>query len=280
MHIIESQSKPPFSLKRLPIPKNLAVILTILFIFTTTITFAFLGKTNPTGTFLSPLPQTQQAQAIPSNPTPSQAAQSPQQLILTAQAYLEKAISISQNQAQTQQDKDKIIKNLNTGLQYANQAVQTNPQNPQSYLVRARILASSQTIRQDALQLAQKDLETAQTLSGGQKVQLPTDINLLDYTPTQQAQKDQDLIIAAPQESTTSSAQTDSNVNKITATFPQGQTKTTINNPQIKPNSYIYLISPNQSSLYLHSKTAGRATIATQNAPSKDLQFQYWIVQP
>ena len=284
MVIVESQPKNKKSLTfALPSPKIWIPALILLFTLTATATFAFLNKSQPTGSFLSPLPQTQQAQATPSPfPSPStQTAQTASQLILTAQAYLEKAITVSQKDSQTENDRQQIIDFLNTSLQYANQAINQAPQSPQAYLVRARILASSQSIRQDALQLAQKDLETAQSLSGGQKVQLPTNIDLLDYTPTQQAQNDQDLVIAAPQDETTSSsAQTDSNVIKYTTTLPANQDQTTIENTRIQPDSYIYLISPSSHNIYLLSKSSGQATVATNNPPQQDLEFQYWIVNP
>lgn len=279
MRIVESQpeNKKTFSFS-FPSPKIWVPALLLLFVIAATTTFAFLKKSPPTGSFLSPLPQTQQAQITPS-PSISQ-NQSAQQLILTAQAYLEKAIQVSQKDPQTERDRQQIIDLLNTSLQHANQAVSQTPQNPQAYLVRARILASSQSIRDDALQLAQKDLETAQSLSGGQKIQLPTDVDLLDYTPTQQAQQDQNLIIAAPQESTSSSTQTESNVIKYDATLPAGETQTTIENPQIKSNSYLYLIPSSNATLFVKSKAAGQATIATNQAPKQDLDFQYWIVNP
>lgn len=266
----------------LPSPKIWIPALILLFTLTATATFAFLNKSQPTGSFLSPLPQTQQAQATPSPSPNTQTPQPPQQLIVTAQAYLEKAITVSQKGSQTENDRQQIIDYLNTSLQYANQAINQAPQSPQAYLVRARVLASSQSIRQDALQLAQKDLETAQSLSGGQKVQLPTDIDLLDYTPTQQAQDNQDLVIAAPQDETvTSSTQTDSNVIKYSASLPAQEEQITIQNNKIQADSYIYLIPQStNTTIRVQSKAAGQVTIAANQAPTQDIKFQYWIVNP
>lgn len=239
---------------------------------------ALSANASPTGTYLNPLPENELAQAP--SPTPTQ---SPQELILTAQAYLEKAITLSSKDAQTDVDKQQIIEFLNAGLEYANLAVTSSPNTPESYLVRARILASSTAIRTDAVTLAQKDLETAQLLSGGQPVTLPTKVNLLDFAPTSQASLASNIIIAAPEEEKTStaSAQTDSNINKKTATIAAGKSTVTIKNSSINENSYIYLIplTPTQTP-FVQTKTEGQATIALTGQTAENFEFEYWIVNP
>ena len=234
---------------------------------------------TPTGSYLNPLPQNELA----ASPTPT-ISQPPEQLILTAQAYLEKAINLSQKQPQTDPERQQIITYLNSGLDYANQAVTSSPNSPQTYLIRARILASSTSIRKDATQLAQKDLETAQLLSNGQSVSLPTQVNLINYTPTEQASVANNIIIAAPGESNTSSASatTNSNITKKTATIRAHQTNTTINDSTITTDSYLYLIPIDASGQtpYVQSKTTGSAIIAVIDPQDTNLSFEYWIVNP
>lgn len=237
---------------------------------------------RPTGTYLDPRPSQQLAQAV--TPTPADlTAKSAEQLVISAQAYLEKAITLSKLTSQTESDKQQIITLLNQSLDLSNQAVITAPSSPQAYLIRARVLASSSSVRTDALQLAQKDLEIAQKLSGGQPVDLPTQVNLLNLTPTQQASLAQDVIIAAPNDDqqASSSAAADSNVYKSTATIAAGQLSVTITNPQISADNYLYIANTTSSNpIFIQNKANGTATIATTNSSAAPITFEYWIVNP
>lgn len=280
MVILESQYPESLTQKTLRFSKKTFTYLALASGIAFTITPAIIAITQnqrPTGTYLNPLPETELAQS----PTPVQ--QSPEQLIITAQAYLEKAIEISQKLPQTEQDHQNIITYLNAGLELANQAVDTSPSSPETYLIRARILASSSSIRPDATQLAQQDLQTAQSLSGGQQVSLPTKVNPIQYTPTEQASLAQNIIIASPEEAPTStdSSTPTSNIQKQLATIPAGEKSTIIKNPNIDANSYIYLIpqSPN-TNIFVQTKCCGTATISTTNISEQDLSFEYWIVNP
>ena len=273
--VASSSAKTPLNFKK---PLIYSSVTGLVVLLTTPLLIALSADATPTGSYLNPLPENEVAIAI--TPTPSQ---SPEELILTAQAYLEKAIDLSSNESQTDQDKEQIITFLNKGLEYANLAVTSSPNTPESYLVRARILASSTAIRTDAVSLAQKDLEIAQLLSGGQPVTLPTQVNLIDFAPTKQASLASNIIIAAPQEENTSttSAETDSNINKKVAVISKGQSTVTIKSGLINENSYIYLIpvTPSQTP-FVQSKADGIATIAITSPTETNFEFEYWIVNP
>lgn len=236
---------------------------------------------SPTGTYLDPRPQTEMAQVTP---PPTDTPASPQTLVLSAQAYLEKAIDLSKQTDQTEEDRQKIITLLNQSLDFSNQAVLAAPNAPQTYLIRARVLASSTSLRPDALQLAQKDLEIAQRLSGGEKVSLPTQVNLLQLSPTQQAALAQNLIIAAPGESSTSAdttSETSSNIIKNQVTLKAGTDHVTIFDDRIGPASYLYIINTTDSTpVYIKTKGNGEAVIATLDKVAAHLSLEYWLVLP
>ena len=236
-------------------------------------------SSQPHGTYLSPQPQG----LLTSSPDPAPTLGTGE-AILTAQAFLEKAITLSQKTPQTEADKKQIVTLLNQSLDYSNQAIVAAPNSPQSYLVRARVLASSASVRPDALELAQQDLNTAQRLSGGQKIDLPTNINLMDLSPNQQAGLDQDIIIAAPgdDKQSSSSADTVSNINKSTATISAGQTEITITDPRITTDSYIYTIAnqPGSYVIFVKSKTDKSAIISLDRVAEQPVAFEYWVVNP
>lgn len=244
---------------------------------------AIVTQTSPTGTYLSPLPEKQLA----AEPTPTTTLASTEltasQSILSAQAFLEKAITLSQNPTQTEADREEIVTLLNESLKLANQAVALAPNAPQSYLMRARILSSSSSLRPDATLLAQKDLEAAQALANGQSVTLPTNIDLLNLSPKQRAEGEGQLVIAAPAESevkeSTGSAQ--SNTYKLSDIIASGEQEVTLEHAAITAESYLYLIPRDSGRLvYLKAKGAGEAVVATDRPAETDLEFEYWIVTP
>lgn len=241
---------------------------------------AVASQVGPTGSYLSPLPENQLAEASPS---PTQTELTASGAILSAQAFLEKAINLAKNPEQTEADQAQIVALLNQSLTLANQAVALAPTSPQSYLMRARILSSSATLRPDATLLAQKDLEAAQALANGQTITLPTEIDLLELAPKQRAEGEANLIIAAPEVANTkeSTASASSNTQKLTAIIPAGKTEITVKNSQITTESYIYLIPADSSqTIYLKTKTDGQAVVATDSPLGSDLAFEYWIVTP
>lgn len=237
---------------------------------------------QPVGTYLSPVPENQVAM-VTDTPSPTQVTMTPAQAVLSAQAFLEKAITLSQKDPQTDTDKSEITNLLTQSLDYANSAVQLSPKSPQTYLARARVLASSSTIWPQATTWAQKDLEVAQKLSNGQPVDLPTKVDLMTTSPVEQANNGAKLTIAAPEESKPNSTATASgNTNKDFATIPAGKTTVDINDPKIKETSYVYVIPPdgNNTVLFVQSKQNGKATIAASTAPTAPLEFEYWVVNP
>lgn len=274
----ESISKPPLITGK--------TILGIGFIVSTglmivPIAIALGSNTKPTGTYLSPLPENKLASTeVNTNRTDVQKQISIEEAILSSQAFLEKAVSVSKKTPQTEQDQQEIVSLLNQGLDLANRAVGISPNSPQAYLMRARILASSSNIRKDATILAQKDLEIAQALSNGQPVTLPTEIDLLKFTPTQQAQVGSQLVIASPEESSTTEASgsAKSNTQKSQATIAKGKGEITINSQAITIDSYVYLIPKDKNNIvYLKNKSEGKITVATDTLTS-DVAFEYWIV--
>jgi hypothetical protein len=239
---------------------------------------ALVNRPTPTGTFLSPLPEKQLAEQ---EQAPEQKL-SATQAILSAQAYLEKAISLSRQSEDNQESRDQIIGYLNQSLNLANQAIVLAPQSPQAYLMRARVLASSSNLRPDATMLAQKDLEAAQALANGQPVSLPTEVNLLELIPAQQAAAETGLVIAAPNDDATkeSSAQAESNTLKSSGIIAPGKSEVLIRNQALEGGSYVYLIPESDSVIYLKSKTEGQMVVATSATSLEEIRFEYWIVNP
>jgi hypothetical protein len=240
---------------------------------------AIFSQQAPTGSYLSPLPETQVAQA----PTPTQNQLTAEQAILSSQAYLEKAIALSRTAVQEQPDKDQIVAYLNQSLELANQAVSLAPNQPQAYLMRARVLSSSVNLRSDAIILAQKDLEAAQAMANGQIITLPTEVDLLQLAPTQRAEAGSRLVIASPEESQVkeSSGSAESNTDKARQEIGANELELEIKNPLLTADSYVYLISEQPGRLvYLKSKTEGRMIVATDAPAATPLGFEYWIINP
>jgi hypothetical protein len=246
------------------------------------------SSTNPTGSYLSPLPTGSVASNnLPTTtpnltPTPTTTSTFPESLNL-AQNFLDKAFTLAKNQSQTETDKKQIITTLNQSLNEVNSAINLSPQDPKGYLLRARILTAISKLEPDALAKAQIDLELAGKLSNGQEVTLPTPINPINLIPDERATLAENLIIAAPEEATKSTAAASQSGNTITGstTFPAGQTDITINNSSITPNSQIYLIPKSKgNSLYVRSKAAGRFIIAATTPPTTNVTLDYWIINP
>lgn len=259
------------------------VLIVLSFLLLIPATLIFIGKQNkkdPTGNYLSPLPQGELAQTTPT-PTPEN-SKTLVELVSFSQAYLNKAISLSLITPQTQSDKQQIISYLEQSLDYSNQAVLTYPQEPQTYLLRAQVLTSISQTNPDALIQAEKDIKTAQQLANNQPVSLPQNINPLDVLPSQQASLPQDLIIASPQQENTASISTQNNSNAITTTtiLPAGQIQLEINNSQITSDSYIYIIPQTKTNqtIFVASKKDGSFTLATNKPFDTDISLDYWII--
>lgn len=267
--------------KKRHFPSAVLIILAFLILIPTTL--ILIGRQNnkiPTGNLLSPLPQGEITQITPSL-TPEN-IKTLAELVSFSQNYLNKAISLSLTTPQTQTDKQQIISYLEQSLDYSNQAVLTYSQEPQTYLLRAQVLTSISQTNPDALIQAEKDLEIAQQLANGQSVSLPQSVNPLDILPSQQANLPQDLIIASPQQENTASISVQNNSNAITTTitFPSGQTRLEIANPQITSDSYIYVIPQTKTNQVISvvSKEKGSFTIGTNEPLDTDINLDYWII--
>lgn len=258
----------------------LIILAFLILIPTTLILIGKQSKKNPTGNFLSPLPQGELAQTTPT-PTPED-LKTLAELVGFSQTYLNKAISLSLTTPQTQTDKQQIVSYLEQSLDYSNQAVLTYSQEPQTYLLRAQVLTSISQTNPDALIQAEEDLKTAQQLANGQPISLPQNIDLLDILPSQQASLPQDLIIASPQQEDTAtiSAQNNSNAVTTTTVLPAGQTQLEINNSQITSDSYIYLIPQTKTNqiISVASKKEGSFTITTNKPFDTDISLDYWVI--
>jgi hypothetical protein len=288
MQIVCSSSPKSFRI-------NLKKPLTYLFIggiSLTTLTslgFIILGTaTNPTGNYLSPLPTGTVANNLPtitpttSNPTPTPTPTFAESLNL-AQNFLDKAFILAKNQNQTETDKKQIIGTLNQSLSEVNSAINLSPKDPKGYLLRAKILTAISKLEPEALAKAQTDLDLASKLSNGQEISLPSPINPINLIPDERATIAQNLIIAAPEDATSSSTTANQSGNTITGstTFPAGQTDITIKNINITENSQIYLIPKTKgSSLYIRSKASGRFIIAATTPPTQSVPLDYWIINP
>ena len=262
------------------LPTILIVLSFLLLIPATLIFIGKQSKKDPTGNFLSPLPQGELTQASPS-PTP-ESNKTLVELVGFSQSYLNKAVSLSLTTPQSQSDKQQIISYLEQSLDYSNQAVLTYPQEPQTYLLRAQVLTSISQTNPNALIQAKKDLETAQQLANNQPVSLPQNINPLDVLPSQQANLPQDLIIASPQQENTASISAQNNSNAITntVTLPIGQTQLEITNSQITPDSYIYIIPQTKTNqvIFVASKKDGSFTLTTNKPFDTNISLDYWII--
>jgi|GEM_PF-2402899 len=280
---IVSSTAPPSS--KLNFKKTL-VILFIGFISTAaigTVSLIIIGhNTNPTGTYISPLPTGELTQnEITPSPT---LAPNFTQTINLAQNYLDKAFELAKNQNQTAADKKQIISTLNQSLAQSNTAISLAPQDPQGYLVRAKILTAISKIEPSALAKAQEDLILAQKLSNGEPVTLPTPTNPINLVPDQQAAITGNIIIATPENSqtTTESSQNQSNTATSSVIFLAGGKELVIEHQSVKNTSQIYLIPKQKgiASVYVKSKTDGRFTIAATTAPTANLSLDYWIINP
>jgi len=267
----------------------------------TTIAAIGSGGKTPTGTYLSPLPTGELAQGPSSDSGRSTAEDSSDvgpveqkstpELINLAQNYLNKAFTLAKTPpAQTPEQKQKIIENLDQSLNLTTQAIGQDPRNPNGYVLRAQILTAISNTNPSALAQAQKDLELAQSLSQGQPVTLPESINPINLLPDQQALTSSDLILAAPSglpggDGTSSpevATEQTSNSFTTTATLTAGQTELVINDQRITPTSYIYLIpeTKTNASVFVKSKTTGQFTISASTPSKTDLTINYYIIHP
>jgi hypothetical protein len=246
----------------------------------TTITVIGSSSRTPTGTYLSPLPTGEIAQATP---TPEPVKTTPE-LINLAQNYLDKAFTLAKTHNQTQEQKAKILENLDQSLSLTTQAISQDPRNPNGYVLRAQILTAVSNSNPSALAQAQKDLETAQGLSQGQPITLPETINPLNLLPDQQALASSDLILAAPENATESTASGEVASNSFTTkvTIAAGQTELLVTDARITPDSYIYLIpeTKTNASIFVKSKGNGKFTLATSTNNPLDLTISYYIINP
>lgn len=255
----------------------LSWIILILLILTLLLPLAWLAL-KPTGSYINPLPRTDQAN--------TSQVKSLGFYLGTAQASLAKARQLANgNTRQTDTDKQQIIQVLNQALDSANQAVAAYPKDPRVYQQRAEVLLSVSHLNPAAKNLAEQDLATAQSLAGGQAPPFPS-ANPLETLPIEQANLAQNLIIAAPSMSTSGvdmpfTPEVKSNVTKSTTVLPAGQSELKTDNWQLKTDSVIYLIpqsSTQNHPLYVKSKTSGSFTIAIDQPLTYDLIIDYWII--
>ena len=258
-----------------------AYSLLIIFGVITTITVIGSTNTNPTGTYLSPLPKGELAQATPS-PTPTPDTKTTPELINLAQNYLDKAFQLASTTNQTLEQKNQIIANLDQSLSFTTQAINQDPRNPKGYILRAQILTAVSNQNPSALAQAQKDLELAQSLSQGQPITLPETINPLNLLPDQQALANVDLILAAPEDATNSTASSQISSNSFTTQviLPASQPELLVEDQRITSDSYIYLIPENSSniSVFVKSKSQGQFTISTPTKSDIDISVNYYII--
>lgn len=247
-------------------------------------TITVIGANNqksPTGSYISPLPTGELAQATPT-PTPELEKSTPE-LINLAQNYLNKAFKLAETANQTEEQKQEILSNLDQSLNLTTQAISQDPRNPKGYVLRAQILTAVSNTNPSALAQAQKDLQLAQSLSQGQPVTLPETINPLNLLPDQQALASSDLILAAPlpgQVLPEQKLDAASNTFSTTATIPASQTELVVSDQRITPTSYIYLIpeTKTNASVFIKSKTKGQFTLATSTNNPIDLTISYYII--
>jgi len=259
------------------------MILGTIFTLTATtlpILFIVVKNNKPTGTMLSPLPAGEQASGqITSTPVTLNFAQS----INLAQNYLNKAFDLSRNQNQTEADKKAIIASLNQSLTQATNSINLAPNQPEGYILRAQVLTAISKINPEAAGLAKQDLELAAKLANDKNIVLPKPINPVNLLQDEQAASASSLLIAAPNENATPSAEsagTESNANQKRFILPAGQTEMTINDSLVKANSFIYLVPVDNHNLLvsLKSKSVGSFTVSLDSAATEDISVDYFII--
>jgi len=259
------------------------MILGTIFTLTATtlpILFIVVKNNKPTGTMLSPLPAGEQASGqITPTPVTLNFAQS----INLAQNYLNKAFDLSRNQNQTEADKKAIIASLNQSLTQATNSINLAPNQPDGYVLRAQVLTAISKINPEAAGLAKQDLELAAKLANDKNIVLPKPINPVNLLQDEQAASASSLLIAAPNENATPSAEsagTESNANQKRFILPAGQTEMTINDSLVKADSFIYLVPVDNHNLpvALKSKSVGGFTVSLDSAATEDISIDYFII--
>ena len=164
------------------------------------------------------------------------------QALTLAENYLSKAYDLLRNPNQTEADKAMIKISLEKGLRLA-------PETTEGQGLRREILAEIRKLLPDT-----KASSSAE----------------------------QNLIIAAPGEDSSSSGQTDSASNASQNRFilPAGQTEMTIKDTQVKTDSYIYLLPVENSSVVvsLLSKSSGSFTVSTDIPSATEIAVDYYII--
>lgn len=255
-------------------PTIIMVLGFLLLIPTTLILIGQQNKKDPTGNYLSPLPQGQLSQTIP---TPEETIPL-SKLISLSQDHLNQATSLSSITPQTQLNKQEIVSQLQKSLDYSNLAVSSYPQNPQAYLLRAQILTSISRTNPEALLLAKSDLQNAEQLNTtGETATSSGEIILSDLLSPSQ-----NLIIASPQQAdlSTISIENNSNANMSTIILPAGQTQLEITNPLAATNSYIYIVPQTKTNqvIYVSSRQEGSFILETNKPFDTDISLDYWII--
>lgn len=239
--------------------------------------FIVLPVNRPTGSLLSPLPKGEvaSAQTPPSNLNFAET-------INLAQNYLNKAYELARNQNQTEDDKKAIFTSLNESLKQVTSAINLSPRNPTGYLLRAQIFTTISKVNPDAVALAKQDLDVAQQLSSGKDVSLPPAVNPINLLPEEQAASISSFLIASPQEESTASGELDTqtNASQKRVVLPANQIEIVVNDPLVKPDSYIYLlpVTATNNPVYVKTKTDGSFTIATTSPSTSNQAIDYYLI--
>ncbi len=254
------------------------------------ILFIIVKNNKPTGTMLSPLPAGEQAGQTPAQNAPAIGGLTFAQSVNLAQNYLNKAFDLSRNQNQTEADKKAIIASLNQSLTQATNSINLAPNQPEGYILRAQVLTAISKINPQAASLAKQDLDLAAKLANDKNIVLPKPINPVNLLQDEQARRvggqaasTSSLLIAAPNENATPSAEssgTESNANQKRFILPAGQTEMTINDSLVKTDSFIYLIPIDNHNLpvTLKNKSVGGFTVSLDSAATEDISVDYFII--
>ncbi len=247
------------------------------------ILFIIVKNNKPTGTMLSPLPAGEQAGQTPAQNAPAIGGLTFAQSVNLAQNYLNKAFDLSRNQNQTEADKKAIIASLNQSLTQATNSINLAPNQPEGYILRAQVLTAISKINPQAASLAKQDLDLAAKLANDKNIVLPKPINPVNLLQDEQAASASSLLIAAPNENATPSAEssgTESNANQRRFILPAGQTEMTINDSLVKTDSFIYLIPIDNHNLpvTLKNKSLGGFTVSLDSAATEDISVDYFII--
>ncbi len=236
---------------------------------------------------VSPLSQENFPVVTTTATTTNSTVYSASQYISLSQQYFQDAYTLSQNRAQSEEDKKEILGKLQKAIDIISEGINRYPNRSELWMQRASIYTAIIKVAPIAQEAATVDLKQAQALSQHSPNQPnppnhPNPPNGLELVKDQQALSG-NVIVASPGETTSPYAtNTDSSAFSATAILPAGQTSMTIQNTRVSDTGPIYIVPKTNTTaiLSLTNKIAGQEfTVTVDKAQDIDIPFQYWVTR-